>query len=54
MAANQREGIEHRSGRVLSAEEIAEINATHLIKTPLKPADLLFVFGTREGVEQRR
>jgi uncharacterized SAM-binding protein YcdF (DUF218 family) len=53
MAADQREGIEHRSGRVLSAEEIAEINATHLIKTPLKPADPLFVFGTREGVEQR-
>jgi uncharacterized SAM-binding protein YcdF (DUF218 family) len=30
-----------------SAAEIAEINAKHLIDTPLKPADLLFVFGTR-------
>jgi uncharacterized SAM-binding protein YcdF (DUF218 family) len=33
--------------------EIAEINARHLIRTPLKPADLLFVFGTREDVERR-
>jgi uncharacterized SAM-binding protein YcdF (DUF218 family) len=32
---------------VPSEAEIAEINATHLIATPLKPADLLFVFGTR-------
>jgi uncharacterized SAM-binding protein YcdF (DUF218 family) len=30
-----------------SAAEIAEINARHLIETPLKAADLLFVFGTR-------
>ena len=30
------------------AAEIAAINATHLITTPLKPADLLFVFGTRD------
>jgi uncharacterized SAM-binding protein YcdF (DUF218 family) len=35
------------SDRLPSAAEIAEINATHLIDTPLKPADLLFVFGTR-------
>jgi uncharacterized SAM-binding protein YcdF (DUF218 family) len=34
-------------GRRLNAAEIAEINARHLITTPLKPADLLFVFGTR-------
>jgi uncharacterized SAM-binding protein YcdF (DUF218 family) len=34
-------------GRRLDAAEIAEINARHLIITPLKPADLLFVFGTR-------
>lgn len=34
--------------RVPDAAEIAAINATHLITTPLKPADLLFVFGTRE------
>jgi uncharacterized SAM-binding protein YcdF (DUF218 family) len=33
--------------------EIAEINATHLIDTPLKPADLLFVFGTRVDVTER-
>ena len=32
------------------AAEIAAISATHFVKTPLKPADLLFVFGTREGV----
>jgi hypothetical protein len=39
--------------RTLSADEIAKINAEHLITTPLKPADLLFVFGTREGVPER-
>ena len=33
--------------------EIAEISATHLIRTPLKSADLLFVFGTREDVARR-
>ena len=27
------------------AAEIARINAEHLITTPLRPADLLFVFG---------
>jgi uncharacterized SAM-binding protein YcdF (DUF218 family) len=37
----------------LSAAMIAEINARHLLGTPLKPADLLFVFGTREGVAER-
>ena len=31
-----------------SAAEIAEINAKHLIETQLKPADLLFVFWTRQ------
>jgi uncharacterized SAM-binding protein YcdF (DUF218 family) len=36
-----------------SAEEIARINAEHLLTTPLKPADLLFVFGTRDGVNER-
>lgn len=39
--------------RSLSADEIARINAEHLITAPLKPADLLFVFGTREGVDER-
>jgi uncharacterized SAM-binding protein YcdF (DUF218 family) len=36
-----------------SDAEIAEINATHLIRTPVRPADLLFVFGTREDVARR-
>jgi uncharacterized SAM-binding protein YcdF (DUF218 family) len=36
-----------------SEAEIAAINARHLIRTPLKPADLLFVFGTREDVAAR-
>ena len=31
----------------MDAAEIAEIDAKHLIETPLKPADLLLVFGTR-------
>jgi uncharacterized SAM-binding protein YcdF (DUF218 family) len=35
------------AGRRLNAAEIADINARHLITTPLKQADLLFVFGTR-------
>jgi len=30
--------------------EIARINSEHLISTPLRPDDLLFVFGTRRGV----
>jgi uncharacterized SAM-binding protein YcdF (DUF218 family) len=33
--------------RIPDSAEIAEINARHLITTPLKPADLLFLFGTR-------
>jgi uncharacterized SAM-binding protein YcdF (DUF218 family) len=36
-----------------SAAEIAEINARHLIDTPLRPADLLFVFGTRKDERLR-
>jgi hypothetical protein len=36
-----------------SSEEVAEINTRHLIKTPLKLVDLLFVFGTRAKVTQR-
>jgi uncharacterized SAM-binding protein YcdF (DUF218 family) len=36
-----------RSERIPTDAEIGEINATHLINTPLKAADLLFVFGTR-------
>jgi uncharacterized SAM-binding protein YcdF (DUF218 family) len=42
-----------RSARWPTEAEIAEINARHLIETELKPADLLFVFGTREDVVER-
>jgi uncharacterized SAM-binding protein YcdF (DUF218 family) len=45
--------MEDRSARIPTEAEIAEINARHLIRTPLKPADLLFVFGTREDVDVR-
>src|SRR5258708_8992040 len=45
--------VEERSKRLPTAAEIAEINARHLISTPLKPADLLFVFRTREDVVRR-
>jgi uncharacterized SAM-binding protein YcdF (DUF218 family) len=45
--------VEERSQRLPTAAEIAEINARHLISTPVKPADLLFVFGTREDVAER-
>lgn len=42
-----------RSDRMPDAAEIAAINATHFADTALKPADLLFVFGTREDAELR-
>jgi uncharacterized SAM-binding protein YcdF (DUF218 family) len=45
--------VDDRSNRLPTETEIAEINARHLISTPIKPADLLFVFGTREDVERR-
>jgi uncharacterized SAM-binding protein YcdF (DUF218 family) len=45
--------VEHRHTRLPTEAEIAEINARHLISTPIKPADLLFVFGTREDVARR-
>jgi uncharacterized SAM-binding protein YcdF (DUF218 family) len=45
--------MEHQSNRVPTEAEIAEINARHLIDTPLKPTDLLFLFGTREDVAER-
>jgi len=45
--------MDDRSQRLPSAAEIADINAKHLIQTPLQPADLLFVFGTREDVALR-
>ena len=40
--------MDDRSQRLPSAADIAEINAKHLIQTPPAPADLLFVFGTRD------
>jgi uncharacterized SAM-binding protein YcdF (DUF218 family) len=45
--------VADRRVRWLGEAEIAEINARHLIDTPIKPADLLFVFGTREDVARR-
>jgi uncharacterized SAM-binding protein YcdF (DUF218 family) len=45
--------VADRSNRLPSQSEIAEINARHFVCTPIKPADLLFVFGTREDVERR-
>ena len=45
--------MDDRCQRLPSEAEIAEINARHLVSTPIKPADLLFLFGTREDVERR-
>ena len=45
--------MENRRTRLPDEAEIAAINARHLIDTPIKPADLLFVFGTREDVARR-
>lgn len=45
--------MDDRAQRLPSAADIAEINARHLIQTELAPADLLFVFGTREDVALR-
>ncbi|MET4207275.1 uncharacterized SAM-binding protein YcdF (DUF218 family) [Bradyrhizobium sp. LA2.1] len=42
-----------RNRRQPTADEIVEINRTHLIDTPPRPADLLFMFGTREDVGLR-
>jgi hypothetical protein len=46
--------VDKRGSRLPSAAEIVEINRKHLIDTPLKPADLLFVFGTREERDEIR
>jgi len=48
-----RRTVQDRRDRPPSAQEITDINARHLIRTELKPADLLFVFGTREDVPRR-
>jgi len=45
--------VTDRTTRLPTEAEIADINARHLIETPLGPADLLFVFGTREDVGER-
>ena len=45
--------MQDRHHRCLDEAEIAAINATHLIDTPVRPADLLFVFGTRADVSER-
>jgi uncharacterized SAM-binding protein YcdF (DUF218 family) len=45
--------MQDRSERLPTAEEVEDINARHLAETPLRRADLLFVFGTREDVERR-
>jgi uncharacterized SAM-binding protein YcdF (DUF218 family) len=45
--------MQDRRTRLPTEAEIVEINARHLISTPIKPADLLFVFGTREDVARR-
>jgi uncharacterized SAM-binding protein YcdF (DUF218 family) len=39
--------------RIPTESEIAEINSTHFADTPLKSADLLFVFGTSEDAALR-
>jgi uncharacterized SAM-binding protein YcdF (DUF218 family) len=39
--------------RLPSEAEIADINARHLVRTPITAADLLFMFGTREDVGLR-
>jgi hypothetical protein len=45
--------VTDRSGRLPTEDEIAAINARHLVDTALQPADLLFVFGTRQDVDER-
>tara|TARA_E500000305_G_scaffold53421_1_gene42648 strand:- start:7 stop:612 length:606 start_codon:yes stop_codon:yes gene_type:complete len=43
---------DHDREELLSASLIEKINKEHLIETPIKPADLLFIFGTRHGVAE--
>ncbi|WGR92850.1 YdcF family protein [Bradyrhizobium sp. ISRA443] len=45
--------MQDRSLWIPSDDEIAAVNARHLIETPLRPTDLLFVFGTRMDVAER-
>ena len=53
LARTARRIVDDRYTRWPTEAEIAEINATHLIRTPIKAGDLLFVFGTREDVGRR-
>ena len=45
--------MEDRRTRWPAKAEIAEISARHFVATPINPADLLFVFGTREDIGGR-
>ena len=49
----QAHAVNERKSRLPTSAEIVEINRRHLIDTPLQPADLLFVFGTRLDVALR-
>jgi hypothetical protein len=40
------------AGEAITDDLVREINQRHLVRTRLVPADLLFVFGTREGVNE--
>ena len=46
------EAIAPTADEPLSDELVDAINRRLLVQTPLRPADLLFVFGTREGVDE--
>ena len=48
-----RTAVADQSARLPTEDEVAAINARHLVDTPLQPADLLFVFGTRQDVDER-
>lgn len=41
------------NSQLLDQSKIDRINTEHLIKTALEPADLIFVFGTKEGIPER-
>lgn len=42
----------HHNDADLDPELVQRINREHLIQTPVVPADLLFIFGTRHGVAE--
>src|SRR5260370_42254337 len=53
LGCSARQTVGDRRTRLPTESEIAEIKARHLIATAIKPAGLLFVFGTREDVARR-